>query len=156
MKRITFISICLLIGSLTHAQNNGGTYNWAAGIKYTPIAVSLKHYNQKGDAIEFLLSKYNEGTRLTTLLELCPKLTKSGSLRSIFGAGLHVGIWDSDIKKNSYIKNPIVGIDFVFGLEYKIPKAPIAFQLDYQPAIDFVGNSDTHVNWGGLTVKFCW
>ena len=156
MKKITFISFCLLAVLIATAQKNDGTYNWAVGFKYTPSAISVKHYTYRGDAIEFLLSKYDQGTRLTTLLELCPKINKSGSLRGVFGAGAHIGIWDKDVKKNSYIKNPIVGFDAVLGLEYKMPKAPIAFQLDYQPGIDVVGNSDTHRNWGGLTIKFCW
>ena len=78
MKKITFIIICTLSSLVSFSQNNGGTYNWAVGLKYTPAAISLKHYSQKGDAVEFLLSKYNEGTRLSALLELSPKLTKSG------------------------------------------------------------------------------
>ncbi len=156
MKKITFISLCLLSAMVVTAQKKDGTYNWAVGLKYTPTAISVKHYTYRGDAIEFLLSKYDKGTRLTTLLELCPKFNKSGTFRGVFGAGAHIGIWDNDIKKNSYIKNPIIGFDLVLGMEYKIPKAPIAFQLDYQPGIDVVGSSDTHRNWGGLTIKYCW
>lgn len=156
MKKITFVFICTLGSLISFSQNNGGTYNWAVGLKYTPAAISVKHYSEKGDAIEFLLSKYNEGTRLTALLELSPKLNKTGSLRAILGTGAHIGIWDNDIKKNSYIKNPIIGIDFILGVEFKLPNAPFAFQLDYQPAIDLIGNSDTHKNWGGLTIKYCW
>ncbi len=156
MKKITFISLFLLSAMIVTAQKNDGTYNWAVGFKYTPTAISVKHYTYRGDAIEFLLSKHELGTRLTTLLELCPKLNKSGSIRGILGVGGHIGIWDDGVKKNSYIKNPIVGLDGIVGIEYKIPKAPIAFQLDYQPGIDLIGNSDTHRNWGGLTIKFCW
>ncbi|MEO7309513.1 MAG: hypothetical protein ABIX01_03885 [Chitinophagaceae bacterium] len=156
MKQFTVIGIFLLSGLMSFAQNNGGTYNWAAGLKYQPAAVSLKHYNKKGDAIEFLLTKYNEGTRLTTLLELSPKITKSGSLRFIVGPGFHLGIWDKDIQKNSYIKNPIIGFDGILGIEFKIPSAPIAIQLDYQPSVDVVGNSDIFKDWGGITIKFCW
>jgi len=146
----------MLICSFSFGQNNGGTYNWAVGLKYQPAALSVKHYSQKGDALEFLLTKYNEGTRLTALFELAYKLNKSGSLRTVMGPGLHVGIWDNDIKKNTYIKNPIIGFDAIFGIEYKIPNAPIAFQLDYQPSVDVVGNSDIFKDWGGLTIKFCW
>ena len=156
MKKITFISFCLLTCLVSFAQNNGGTYNWAVGLKYTPAAISVKHYSKKGEAIEFLLSKYNEGTRLTTLFELAYKLNKSGSLRTVLGPGFHIGVWDSDIKKNTYIKNPIIGFDVIAGIEYKIPNAPIAFQLDFQPSVDVVGNDEIFKNWGGLTIKFCW
>jgi len=156
MKKLALSCIVCTIGFVSMAQKNNGTYNWAVGVKYRPAALSLKKYTAKGDAIEFLLSKYDEGTRLATLFELAPKLNKSGSLRFIAGTGLHIAIWDKGTKLNSYTKNPIIGIDAIFGFEYKVPKVPIAFQLDYQPAIDFFGNDETHKTWGGLTIKFAW
>jgi len=156
MKKIILLSLFACMAVVSFSQKNGGTYNWAAGLKYQPAALSLKHYNLKGDAIEFLLTKYNEGTRLTTLLELCPKILNSGSLRAIVGPGFHVGVWDSDIVKNTYTKNPIIGFDAIVGIEYKIPRAPIAIQLDFQPSVDLVGNDQYFKDWGGITIKFCW
>ena len=38
--------------SLLHAQNNGSTYQTALGVKMYPGAISVKHFTQKGRAIE--------------------------------------------------------------------------------------------------------
>lgn len=155
MRKLIVSAVLLFVCCYAFSQKKSRDYSWGIGAKYMPIAISVKKYNQKGDAVEVLFSKYDEGVRITGLLELCTKLNESGSVAGIFGVGAHGGLWDSKIKKNTYVKNPIIGFDAIVGLEYKMSNTPIVFQIDYQPSIE-IGNSDTFRSWGGLTVRYSW
>lgn len=155
MKKSVFSISLLLFFINCFSQKESGTYDWGIGPKYFPAAISVKKYFPKGDALEMLLTKYDEGVRATVLAELCPNLNMSKSIRLILGPGLHVSV-----RQKKYIVktegNPVIGMDGILGLEWKLPKIPFTIQVDYQPSIDIIGNSDSYTNWGGVTIRYTW
>jgi hypothetical protein len=162
MKKLFFLlAIASLTAATGFAQKNGGTYNWSVGAKYLPksmsefepMGITVKHYTKAGDALELIFSKYTEGYRGTVLFELSPALdATSKHLRLLLGPGFHIGAL-KDKFKDRHDTNPVVGFDAIVGLEYKIPKIPIALQVDYQPSADLVGNNEAFGSWGGATVR---
>lgn len=153
-KNILFI-LTFIFCVTSSSQINKNTYRWGVGVKYQPIALSVKRYTSINNALEFLLIKQTEGYRVTSLFEMTPLLNPSASLRLILGPGLHLGYWEKKYQ-NHYSSNPVFGGDLVFGLEVKIPKIPIALQIDYQPTVDVIGNNDIYKDWGGATLRIAW
>ncbi len=134
---------------------NKKPYTWGIGAKYQPAALSVKWYSKSGDALEVLISRYNNGSRGTALLEISPGLSESGHFRLLIGPGIHLGV----IEKKylfSNASNPVFGGDGIFGFELSAPRAHLAFQADYQPSFDFNGNQNSYANWGGLTIRYVW
>jgi hypothetical protein len=155
MKNLFTLSISLFLFLSCFSQKGNGTYDWGIGVKYRPAAISVKKYTAKGDAMEMLLSKYDEGYRATLLLELCPNIDPKKTLRYVLGPGLHVGYREKKyVSRND--NNPVIGVDFIFGVEWKIPKIPFSIQLDYQPSFDIVGYNEGYTDWGGVTIRYTW
>ena len=153
-KNILFIpAIFFCITCFSQVSKN--TYRWGIGVKYQPIALSVKRYTSINSALEFLLTKQTEGYRVTSLFEMAPLLNPSASLRLILGPGLHLGYWEKKYQ-NHYSSNPVFGGDVVLGLEVKIPKVPISLQIDYLPTVDVIGNNEIYKDWGGATLRIVW
>ena len=155
MKNLLTIFVLLLLFIPCFAQKNMGTYNWGIGLKYQPAAISVKKYSARGDAMEMLLSKYDEGYRATLLLELCPNIDPKKTIRYVLGPGFHLGYREKKYKTRND-QNPVIGIDLIFGVEWKIPKIPFSIQLDYQPSFDIIGYNDGYTDWGGVTIRYTW
>jgi hypothetical protein len=134
---------------------NKKPYTWGVGLKYTPGAISAKWYSKSGDALEVLMSAFDHGSRGTVLLEISPGLSTNGNFRLLVGPGLHLGVIKRQYLSNS-AANPVFGVDGIGGFEFTAPKMHLTFQLDYQPSLDFNGNDDTYLNWGGLTIRYVW
>lgn len=134
---------------------NKKPYTWGIGTKYQPAALSVKWYSKSGDALEVLFSRYNNGSRGTALLEISPGLSLNGRFRLIIGPGLHLGFIEEKYLFANAV-NPVFGCDGIGGFEFSVPKAHLAFQLDYQPSFDFNGNQNTYSDWGGLTIRYVW
>ena len=73
--------------SLVHAQNNGSSYQTALGVKMYPGAISVKHFTQKGRALEGLGYLSNDGFRLTGLYELHFPIAGAVGLQWYVGGG---------------------------------------------------------------------
>lgn len=140
--------------SRVYPDPNKKPYTWGVGLKYRPGAVSGKWYSKSGDALEVLFSDYH-GSRGTVLLEISPGLSTNGRFRLLAGPGIHLGVIKREYLSTK-AKNPVFGIDGIGGFEYTIPKAHLALQLDYQPSLDFNGNNDSYIDWGGLTIRYIW
>jgi hypothetical protein len=162
MKKVFILfAVAFLMVVTGSAQKNSGTYNWGIGGKYVPqkfsslepIAVSIKHYTKAGDAFELLFTNHKEGSRGTFLFELSPALdANKKTIRFVIGPGVHVGyLKDAALEKHD--KNPVVGLDGIIGLEWKVPKIPISLQVDYQPSADLIGNNETFADWAGATLR---
>ncbi len=155
MKTLLPLLLLLLVSIPCFSQKSMGTYDWGIGVKYHPAAVSVKKYTSKGDALEMLLSKYDEGYRATLLLELSPNIDPKKTIRYVLGPGFHLAYRENKYKGRND-KNPVIGVDFIFGVEWKIPKIPFSIQVDYQPSFDIVGYNEGYTDWGGVTLRYTW
>jgi hypothetical protein len=142
--------------SRVYPDPNKKPYTWGVGAKFQPAALSLKWYSKSGDAVEVLISRYNNGSRGTALLEISPGLSQNGNFRLLVGPGLHMSVIERKYLYQSQAKNPAFGGDGIIGFELTAPKAHLAFQLDYQPSFDFNGNGNSYSDWGGLVIRYIW
>ena len=63
-----------------------------------------------------------------------------------WGFGAHIGVWGADNPYTGSYEGPILGADFVLGIEYTFDEIPLNLSLDLLPSVNLVGYS----GWGGL------
>lgn len=142
MKKLIIYSFilasCLLISKQSKAQD----YKTAVGLKFGGYenGISLKYFTTDEVALEGLLGFRDHGVVVTGLYEIHQEAFGVHELRFYYGAGAHIGAigsgvyrrfnGDDETYNNSHI---LLGVDGVLGLEYLIPKSPIAVSLDLNP-----------------------
>jgi hypothetical protein len=144
-----------LVTTAAQAQALGSNYKTAAGIKFYPGAISVKHFTSKDVALEGLASFWNYGFRFTGLYEYHGDFKNAAGLKWYVGPGAHVGFWNSDWKDRypGRASGIMIGVDGVLGIDYKIKDAPINLSLDVQPSFNIVGYTYFDV-WGGLGIRY--
>ncbi|MEY2836215.1 MAG: hypothetical protein RLZZ557_1877, partial [Bacteroidota bacterium] len=124
MKKILvslFVSFGLFIGMQVHAQNTSSEYSTAIGVKMYPGSISLKKSLDGSNYLEGLAAFWNKGFRATLLYEVHNPLLNASGLRWYYGAGAHVGFYNSKYYEGS----SLIGIDGVLGIDYKVQGAPL-------------------------------
>lgn len=157
MKRIIYaITVLMIISVSAEAQKNmeSQDYKTAAGVKFYPGAITVKHFLDNKSALEGLLYFSNYSTRITGLYELHFDIANAPGLKWYIGPGAHIGF--NNKNKYRYASGSSVGIDGVLGLDYKFKGAPLNVSLDWQPAFEF---GDGYYNgfsgsWGGLGIRY--
>jgi hypothetical protein len=152
MKKITFILLITLIScsfSSLKAQNISSNYRTAVGVKMYPGSISFKQGLDDSRYLEALGAFWNKGFRTTLLYEIHNPLFNAAGLRWYYGAGAHVGFYNSKYYKGS----SLIGIDGVLGIDYKVQGAPLNLSIDWQPSFEF-GDGSGFEGWGGIGVRF--
>jgi len=157
MKKL--IILTLFVSSMVvsaSAQSLGSEYKTAIGVKIYPGAVTIKHFLNKGAAIEGLGYFYNYGFRATGLYEFHGNINGAPGLKWYAGPGLHIGAWNDSWKKDypNRESNVQFGVDGVVGLDYKFNGVPINLSFDWQPSFNLVGYNYFEGGWGGLGVRY--
>lgn len=149
MKRILLLMLVLVSSFSVFSQRakKPNPYHIGIGVGLnpelkSPYSVNLKFYTPRGNAFEFIGYNLQTGYRVTTLFTPYFPISRDGNLRMLIGPGLHVGVWKKEFKTNSYTTNPIIGGDGIVGMEYRIPKVPLTFQVHFQPSADLAGNNE--------------
>lgn len=149
--------ICsLLLNGLTAQENISmenktivsNDYSNAIGLRFGGISgITYKHRFQS-NAVEVIAGTYPYSFGLTGLYERYSSTTVNG-LNLYYGAGAHISrayytswtYFNIGNDRYGYYKTynyyPIFGLDIIGGIEYKIPKAPLAISLDLKPYVDF-------------------
>jgi hypothetical protein len=141
------ISSFLLISKRSSAQtqSSADTYKSAVGLKFGGYenGISLKYFTTNQVALEGIIGFRDHGVVITGLYEIHVNAFNVEGLQFYYGAGAHIGaIGKGDYKRfngdNEYYNSShiLLGIDGVLGLEYLIPRSPIAVSLDLNPRIE--------------------
>ena len=152
MKKSFIIVVTLLIVSslsVVNAQNTSSEYSTAIGVKMYPGSISFKQSLDGTNYLEGLASFWNKGFRATLLYEVHNPLLNASGLRWYYGAGAHVGFYNSKY----YEGGSLIGIDGVLGIDYKVQGAPLNLSIDWQPSFEF-GNGSGFEGWGGIGIRF--
>ena len=141
----------LLLIAMVFAINTGFAqdYDWAVGVRAggTNSGLTVKHKMNSSSAVEGVLSiPYDAGFIFTGLYEVYMPVIGDG-FNLYYGGGAHVGVLGN-------VDRFRLGIDGVVGLEYKIPEVPIAFSLEYKPALDIISHTQFHYTDFALGIKF--
>ena len=163
MKKVTFVLLVLICSFSAFSQRakKPNPYHFGIGAAFypalkEPYAVDFKFYTKGGHSLEFIGYNLETAYRVTALFNPYFPISRDGSLRMVVGPGVHVGVWKKEFKTNSYTTNPIVGVDGILGMEYRIPKVPLSFQIHFQPSADLAGNNEYYYDkkWAGAVVRF--
>jgi hypothetical protein len=153
VARVIFLSLLFVFSAKTaEAQGlsiNSPGYRTAIGLRGGELGgLTFKHFSRSDRAIEAILGLGYRDPRIlsfTLLLEKhVPALNVNG-MRWYYGGGGHVtlvgdsdGYFEFPWGRRYYYENRAIGlgIDGIFGLEYKIPPIPFAISLDFKPYIE--------------------
>lgn len=125
-----------------------GQYNTAIGVRGGgTTGLTVKHFVSGNAALEGILGVWYHGVSGTILFEQHTPVFNEAGFNLYYGGGGHVAAdarsryyvyYYNDRRYSYYPGGGVgVGIDGIVGLEYKIPKAPIAFSLDVKPFVEF-------------------
>lgn len=120
-------------------------YNWAAGFRFGGFnGLTLKKDNG-ANALEFGAS-WGVGNYLNVDgVYLWQQPVIADGFKLYYGAGAYVGLFENNFS---------LGAEGVVGLEYQLPAIPLAFSLDYRPAINVLPSVRGNLINFGLGVKF--
>ncbi len=140
-------------------------YTNAIGIRFGgTTGLDFKHKFSSLNAIELILGAYPNSFGLTALYERNVSTQVTG-LNLYLGAGGHIaraydynyGYFKNDryYYYRNYNYGPVLGIDGIAGVEYRIPKVPLAISVDVKPYAEFYSGYGTYFNLDpGLGIKF--
>ncbi|MDH5382724.1 MAG: hypothetical protein OEW75_17850 [Cyclobacteriaceae bacterium] len=160
MKKVAILSAVFLafLSFEIKAQN----YKTAIGIRgglYNGL--TIKHFTGGNKAIEGLLASRWGGFNITGLLEFDNSISDVDGLSWFYGFGGHIGSWGNN--KSAYFYDPnqpdtyrytIIGLDGILGLEFTIPNAPFAFQLDWKPVFNLSGYNGFIGDGGAFSIRY--
>jgi len=152
MKKLLLIAV-LLLGTFTAAN----AQNFAVGLRGGGMSsgITFKKFFSNSNAIEGTIGLHykNMGAIVNGLYEFNVPLV-GDNFYFYYGFGGHIGGYNT-IENETKVSKLLLGADVVVGIEYIIPGAPIAFSLDYHPAINILSNLNFWLADVGLGVKFC-
>lgn len=156
MKNSIILFALISIGiSTSYAQRAGGlaidtpTYKTGLGLRAGETSgFTIKHFFTPHDALEGIVGIWHHGFSLTALYERHQGAFGVSGLNWYFGGGAHMSLaapsrlyaYRKGNKRYTYYVNGSfgTGIDGIFGMEYKIPKTPLAVSLDIKPYVEFI------------------
>ena len=145
MKNTTYILAFCLAFLLVANRSNAQDYKWAAGLKFGGYesGISGKYFMQSNVALEGIIGFRNRGAVVTGLYEIHQTAFNVDNLKFYYGFGAHFGsvgrgenLFFTTAERKYYDASLLVGADGVLGLEYIIPKSPIAVSLDLNPRVE--------------------
>jgi hypothetical protein len=157
-KNLNMKKLCMIVASTLFAlsiqaqsKSSAGTaYQTALGVKvWDGGGLSLKHFVNGNNALEFIGYFWGQGVRITGIYEIHGPITGAPGLQWYIGPGAHIGFYNTKNGDRSFI-----GIDGVLGLDYKFKGAPINMSLDWQPSFEFGDNRGFVGSWGGLGIRY--
>jgi hypothetical protein len=154
MKRLLYTLIVILFFITgTKAQD----YNTCIGLRGgLASGLSVKHFLSETKAIEGIFDSRWHGFSLTGLYEIQDRAFNTDRLNWYYGAGGHIGFWDTKYKTlGSNTGNyTVIGIDGILGLEYNFKEIPINLSVDWKPALNLVGYSGFWGDGGALSIRY--
>ncbi len=151
MKTKNIIAILLIIISTTTVYSQDYKYEIGSRSGY-PFGLTFKAYSSNEVATEFILSYRQGGFQSTILFEKYKPIDFRYSDNFFYytGIGAHLGYTTKSkdhIFENYIIKQypyehqfrPVLGMDAIFGIEYRIYDFPLNISLDIKPYFDLFG-----------------
>ena len=161
MKKLLLIAVLFNVILLTSKTSKAQSYQWAAGLKFGGYenGISGKYFADKDISFEGILGFRSGGVVITGLYEVNQTAFNVAELKFYYGAGAHIGSVGNAYERfgsnnGTYTNNQLLlGIDGVIGLEYTIPKSPIAVSLDLNPRLELASGPFVDLA-PGLGVKY--
>lgn len=159
--KASLVAFVLLLASVGYSQNlkTGPTYKTAIGVRGIGTSgLTIKHFTKATTAIEGIIGFYPNAFSATILVEKYAQAFDTQGLNWYYGIGGHIATQSNVIRNDGLYRRETsefgVGVDGIFGLEYKINEVPIAISLDFKPFFEVATNGDAFVAFDpGLGIK---
>ena len=129
--------------------------------------IFYRGFIDENHAIKGLLTFRNDGMQATALYEKYDPIfnKKTNGFYLYYGIGGHFGFaqWDRRYHYpdqpysyyNKHVASPVIGLDGIIGIEYRLNKVPLAFGFDYKPFFDLLGEDFFDIYFGdfGFSIK---
>ena len=145
MNKAFYLLLTSVLLLSVNTKSNAQDYKWAAGLKFGGYesGISGKYFMQSNVALEGIIGFRNKGVAVTGLYEIHMPAFKVDKLKFYYGFGAHLGSVGKreDLFLNAplprrYDAGLLIGADAVLGLEYVIPRSPIAVSVDLNPRLE--------------------
>lgn len=142
MKKLLSLAVILASFLLISKRSAAQDYKTAVGLKFGGYenGLSIKYFMEKSVALEGIIGIRQHGMVITGLYEFHQEAFGVPELRFYYGAGAHIGAIGAGVYQRFNGANEpyaraqlLLGVDGVLGLEYLIPKSPVALSLDLNP-----------------------
>ena len=141
---------------ITLWQVQAQDYKQAVGLRGGLFkGVTYKNFISNQTAIEGILHTRWQGWELVGLVEYHNEIGSEPNFLWFYGYGAHIGFYDAKYTQwSSAGTYTVLGIDGIIGLEYDIPRVPIAIGLDWKPTFNLVGYSGFFGDGGAFFVRY--
>lgn len=159
MKTIRCILFSGVLGFLVvplHAQElpepsiHSSSYHTGIGLRAGETSgLTVKQFVANRHALEFIAGIWHHGFSGTLMYEHYSPAFNVDGLNWYYGIGGH-GSYQTGHEYLYYNRNRYyyaygpgnfgIGLDGIFGMEFKIPSAPLAVSMDFKPYLEFVSN----------------
>lgn len=154
MKKLLFVLIIALFFGL---KSNAQDYNTGIGLRGGAWnGLTVKHFLNEKAAVEGLFDSRWHGFNLTGLYEIHNQAFNTERLNWYYGAGAHIGFYDSQYKRwgDNTGNYSVIGIDGILGLEYNFKEIPINLSIDWKPTFNLSGYSGFWGDGGALSIRY--
>lgn len=131
---------------------NSYSYNTAFGIRGLGTSgLTIKHFTGRSKAIEGIVGLYPDAFSVTLLFENYVNAFDQPGLNWYYGFGGHIATETDWVYYENYRGYRRadgdfgVGVDGIFGIEYKINEVPIAISLDVKPFLEVTTNGAAYL-----------
>ncbi|HKL38551.1 MAG TPA: hypothetical protein VJ876_06600 [Bacteroidales bacterium] len=155
MKRLLFLTSLMALLFSFHA--NGQDYKTGIGFRGgLSNGLTIKHFTGQDVALEGILAFRWGGYHITGLYEKHQPAFDTEQLKFYYGAGGHIGMWDSDGNPwfNEGTNHTIVGLDGIIGLEYTFREIPFNISADWKPAFNIIGDTGFWGDEAAISIRF--
>lgn len=173
---IIISSMALLATSLTANTRNGdknpkqgdhvaypinGYSTFAVGVRAMgTTGITFKQFNRGGKAFEAILGLGHNSFSITALSERYSSDMEVDHLGFYYGMGGHLAFRSDTrfgVERNRFSDEDDsfgAGIDFILGLEFNIPKTPLAVSFDMKPFVEITSSGNAYAGLDpGLGIK---
>lgn len=161
LKSIAILSITVLMSVPTLGQQlkTGTSYKTAIGVRGLGTSgLTVKHFTKANTALEGIVGFYPNAFSATLLVERYAPAFSEPGLNWYYGIGGHIATQSDVVKNDGLYRRETsevgLGIDGIFGIEYKIQEVPIAISLDFKPFFEVATDGDAFIALDpGLGIK---
>jgi hypothetical protein len=161
MKKLLIISIAtLLFGYNSYAQDT----KLSAGLRLGPYGgLTGKYFLSSERAVEGIIGGKTigwwRGYGITGLYEIHAAAFEVEGLYWYYGGGGHIQMLQRTSlhpkhRNIIYTTEPVIGIDGILGIEYRIKEVPFVVSLDIKPAFHILGDLGLAFMESALSVRY--
>lgn len=139
-KAVSIVVVLLATVGFCSAQSlrTGSSYKTAVGVRGVGTSgLTIKHFTGSQKALEGIIGFYPNAFSVTLLVERYSPAFDVVGLNWYYGIGGHLAGQSNVVRNEGLYRRESskfgMGVDGIFGIEYKISEVPIAVSLDFKP-----------------------